>query len=71
MSEVPRHEEDPDEIEMNRLAYEALYPEEREQDCPECGRRREIIWGSEGTLYRCLSCEDQIYSDDMDEDDDL
>lgn len=50
-------EDEPDDAEMNRMAYEALYPEEHEQDCPECGRRREIIWGSNGTLYRCPSCD--------------
>lgn len=51
-------EEDPDDIEMNRLAYEALYPEERDRDCPYCGRRRDIPETRDGRLiYRCAFCD--------------
>lgn len=58
-------EDDPDDIEGNRLAYEALYPEERDRDCPICGRwRNQQYVTSEGVTWRCASCDDQIYTDD-------
>lgn len=64
-------EENTDDIEINRLAYEALYPEERDRDCPMCGRWRSTQFvSSEGVTYRCASCDDQIYVDETGEFDD-
>lgn len=57
-----------DDSEMNRMAHEALYPEERDRDCPICGRWRDQQYvTSEGVTYRCRSCDDQIYVDETGE----
>lgn len=55
-------EEDPDDIEMNRLAFEALYPEEQEMYCSQCGRYT-------GHSQHCFYCLDQIHGEEIEQED--